>query len=211
MILFDSKLLNSKNIAVGVSMGVDSVASAYFLSNCFNITMIHVNHGTFMANQYQDSFVKFADYLKSVSRNKVNSVICENGETKDFSESYLRDIRYGFFDDTMNAVELKHLVVCHHLDDCVESYLMNCLKGQPEHYPIPKETIRRNYSVVRPFLKTDKDEFISYCVRHEIDKFVVNDVTNMDSKYTRNWVRNELIPMVKMKYSGIKTVVKKRL
>lgn len=217
MIEFKRSLITNKNLVIGVSMGVDSLAVSHFLSRNHNVNLIHVNHGTPLANYFQDKFLTYVSYLKSVSRHQVTYEVFKGETILETSEAYLRDLRYGFFDKFMSVQTLfTQLIVCHHLDDCVESYLMNCFNGKPEHDPIPEVTNRyldndKSYQVIRPFLKTEKSEFIDYCERNGLTEYLAEDESNFDTKYRRNWLRNVLIPEIETRYKGLKTVVKKRL
>lgn len=224
MIKFDTTCDLKPDVAVAVSMGVDSVSAAYFLSRKRYVHLIHVNHGTAMADYYESKFIKFVEYLRTNS-DKVSWSVKSAEKLKGDkpSEQYLREIRYNLLDEEMSCIlnnvnYIDQLVVCHHLNDCVESYLMNCFNGNPDYSPIPKITIRgqhkgtRNgYSVIRPFLKTEKANFIAYANKHNLNEFVVEDSTNYDISYTRNWLRNELIPQIEVRYPGIKTVVRKKI
>ena len=103
------------------------------------------------------------------------------------------------------------MVVCHHLDDCVESYLMNCFNGVPEYVPIPFRTSWGDVEVVRPFLLTGKEDFRGYVERHGLMRYVTEDELNGDLSLRRNWVRNCLRPMVETRYVGLSKVVKKKI
>jgi tRNA(Ile)-lysidine synthase len=65
--------------------------------------------------------------------------------------------------------------------------------------------IRNN--VLRPFLTTRKSEFIRWCIHHNVPW--IEDHSNMDTKYTRNYIRNEMMPHVLKVNPGIHTLVKK--
>lgn len=214
MIQFNNKLVKSDSVSVAVSMGLDSIAGSHFLSNSRSIQLIHVNHGTPMADLYEDGFVRYVEWLSASSRYSVTSSI-GRGTPKSFSESDLRDVRYSAFTEAMTKIGNGCLVTCHHLNDCVESYLMNAFNGTPERVPIPSTTLWKEgestFTVVRPFLRTSKDDFRQYAESKNIMNFVVEDDTNCDTSYKRNWLRNELIPMIESRYPGLKTVVRKKV
>jgi tRNA(Ile)-lysidine synthase TilS/MesJ len=90
------------------------------------------------------------------------------------------------------------IITAHHLNDWVESYLMNCLRGNPERRPFEVLTDFGNFRVIHPFLLTKKVDFHQYIERNMMMKFFVEDETNFITKGSRrNWVRNDLIPSLK--------------
>jgi tRNA(Ile)-lysidine synthase len=120
-------------------------------------------------------------------------------------EDVLRKQRLKFF-SSLN----KDIILCHHLNDAVESYLMNTLKGCPEYIPIPIITKfhDNNFNIIRPFLKTKKKDIESYVINNNLYDFVVEDPTNNDNKYRRNLIRNSILPSLD-KFGLEKVVLKK--
>lgn len=99
-------------------------------------------------------------------------------------------------------------MLAHHLNDAVESYFMNFLKGCPEHTPIPKETSIGDSKLIRPFLRTKKNSFVELACKHDLFRYVVEDETNAHNEYRRNWTRNEVLP--KLKPFGLEKIVRKK-
>jgi tRNA(Ile)-lysidine synthase len=120
-------------------------------------------------------------------------------------EHNLRNDRLDFFRS------LNHdIVLCHHLNDAVESYIMNMLRGCPEYIPIPTITQLddSSYSIRHPFLLSPKENMMSYANSQKLNGYVIEDETNQDSKYRRNWIRNEVAPMFEK--FGLEKIVKKK-
>jgi tRNA(Ile)-lysidine synthase len=101
-------------------------------------------------------------------------------------------------------------VTAHHLDDACENYLDNCLKGCPEHTPIRGYTQFDNFSIHHPFLKTTKQDLWEYAQANHLFNYIVNDPTNMDTKYKRNWIRKKIIPEIRDRNLGLPSVVMKK-
>jgi len=93
------------------------------------------------------------------------------------------------------------VITAHHLDDCVETYLFNCMHGK--HHTIPY----RNQNILRPFLTTPKHVFTSWCSRKQVPWH--EDHTNQDVKYMRNLIRHHIVPQALKVNPGLRTVVKK--
>lgn len=221
MISLDKKLIpTQEQLYIAVSGGSDSIALSHFLSRSNKkLTLIYVNHRSNYADTAQDNFLKYVDFLNS---EKVRSfkhpikALCLSGDfdVKSPSEEDYRKYRYDLFSKYFESLDFvsnqkPNLVLCHHLGDAVESYLMNGLNGN--FRTIPKVTNWFSFDAIRPFLKTSKDSIERYLTNNDLNKWVTTDPTNTDISIRRNWVRLKLIPMLKENYPGIDTVVRKKL
>jgi len=187
---------------VAISGGCDSLACIDLLSkiNYGPMKAIHYNHNQKPQNDLmEDACKRFCD-----SRN-IELLVgkCDVKYDKNIEDN-LRNERLKFFSEVGGII-----VLCHHLSDCVESYLMNCFKGIPEYLPIPHFTEFYDFIIVRPFLKNSKKRFIDWVVYHKLEEFLVVDETNSDSKYERNWIRNEIITKIEERRGLEKVVLKK--
>jgi tRNA(Ile)-lysidine synthase len=190
------KLTNSlpKNITVALSGGVDSIAVTDFLSRKHNVRCVFFDHGTVASNDAFDFVIKFCTsrhipldvgFIQSVSPPKGISL-----------EEHWRNERYAFFDSLDDLI-----VTGHNLDDCVETYLWSVLHGTPKVIPV-----KRN-NVFRPFLTTRKQEFINWCNTKDITW--LEDQSNLNTKFTRNYIRHELLPSALKVNPGLYKTVQK--
>lgn len=197
------KLANNK-VTVACSGGVDSLAIAAFLKIRYpkiDLTCFHYNHNLREQNEIMaDSVFTFCkDFgIKWNSEYRV-------GDTKT-DEATLRWLRY----KAMSG--LGYVITGHHLDDACENYMFNCLNGVPEYLPIPLVTEYKDFdlTVIRPFILNEKEEFHAFVKKYNLKKYVVEDETNTDEQYRRNWLRNNLLPQISEKGYTLKTIVKKR-
>jgi tRNA(Ile)-lysidine synthase TilS/MesJ len=88
---------------------------------------------------------------------------------------------------------------------------MNFLKGHGEFVPMQYMCKYPNATIVRPFLLNKKIDFIKYANDNNLMKFVTEDELNLDLSLTRNWTRNEVLPIIEKKYKGLSTVVFKKM
>ena len=193
--------LKSKKVGVALSGGSDSMALLHFLSSNakiydFSVCAINVEHGIRGEESIADSsFVK--DYC---DKNNVPiltfSVDCKNfaKENKLTVEQAGRVLRYRCFEQAIAQNFCDVIATAHHLSDNAESVLFNLFRGTGLKGLIG---ISDNLSdkIIRPLLDVSKDEINEYVKKHDIP--FVKDSTNDDDKYTRNFIRLNIIPKIK--------------
>lgn len=192
------------SIWVACSGGVDSIAIAHYLVNKLKreVKLFHYNHNLRPQNNKMEAAVaKFAgDYDLELSAHSHSFPAT--------SENEMRSNRYLAL---QRIVRVGDCITCHHLNDCVESYLMNCFNGVGDYCPIPICTKFGFTNVIRPFLLTPKRVLEKYAAHHNLYDYIVEDETNCDTKYRRNWVRHRAIPMIEEEYPGLEKVVFKKM
>lgn len=129
-------------------------------------------------------------HLKLFIKN-INPLIYQTSKIKNF-EAWARKVRYNFFNLIGNLTNHHHLLMAHHLDDYLETALMQLTKHRfLFHYGIPKHNQIKHLIIDRPLLnKFSKENLINYCHIHHISYGI--DETNYDCKYFRNHVRSLL-------------------
>ena len=190
------KLLGSlpKKVTVACSGGVDSMAVLDFLSKKHDVICAFYHHGTDSSEQA----MKFISNFCTIRKIPVFfGILLESKPKRKSYEEFWREKRYEFLD----SIKVTPVITCHHLDDCVETYLWGCMHGTPKIIPY-----RRN-NIIRPFLTTRKQEFINWCERKNIDW--CHDSSNDDTDYTRNYIRHELMPHALKVNPGLHKVVKR--
>jgi len=104
------------------------------------------------------------------------------------------------------------IVTAHHLNDWVESYLLNCLRGHPNHQPISFQSDFTDFKIIHPFLLTRKQDFKQYLERNGWMKYVVEDSSNSFVKGSRrNWIRNAIIPEMQTQRLSLEKFAKKKI
>lgn len=192
MIKLETKL--PRHFYLACSGGVDSMACLDFLSKNHDVTVLHYNHGT-AHGHIAERFVRGFCYKRRINYHVgVNREPPPPGLSR---EAFWREKRYNFLNDYSNAP----IVTCHHLDDCVETWVWSCMHGNPRTIPY------RRKSVIRPFRLTRKRDFQLWCDMHNVP--YVEDESNEDIHYTRNYIRREMMPSVLKVNPGIHKTVKK--
>ena len=113
------------------------------------------------------------------------------------SEEYLRDIRYAFFEKIRKENAFDLIAVAHNRDDQVETHLARVIRGAGM---AGLSAMRHNNnSVIRPLLDTPRKEILTYLKENNLKYRIDN--TNLESKFTRNKIRNKLIPYLEKNFN----------
>ena len=183
------------NLVIALSGGIDSVVVADFVSRSRKIECAFFNHGTETSNTAQKFVVNLCE-----ERNWTLHIghVTSQKSKHDSYEEFWRDQRYAWL-DSLN----KTVILAHHLDDCIETYIWSSLHGTPKLVPY-----RRN-NAIRPFLLTPKSEIRSWASNNNIQW--VEDHSNMDTTYTRNYIRQNLVPHALHVNPGLHKVIAKNV
>ena len=118
-------------------------------------------------------------------------------EQKKGTEEMGRIVRYDFFEYVANEVSADKIAIAHTENDNAETILMNLMRGASLEGLKGIEPIRGKY--IRPLIECNREEIEKYCEINKLDpKF---DKTNNDNTYTRNKIRNLLIPYIKKEFN----------
>lgn len=103
-----------------------------------------------------------------------------------------RVFRYERFAECVNKYKLVGVLVGHHQDDLIETYLLQTdRKATVSYYGLKKETIIKNIKVIRPLLKYTKEDLINYCKENNIVYGI--DESNLSNAYKRNRIRHSKV------------------
>ena len=197
-----------RNIIVMCSGGVDSVAALHYFSkknsSNYRVNGYHFNHKLRPQNDVMAAAVE----RLCTDLNIPLFLYCEANKPLT-TEAECREARF----EPLKSYKGSIIVTGHHLNDCVESYLMNCLRGHQGYMPIPFYTSIKNSKdtfISHPFLLTSKEKLKQYCIKHNLMQYVVEDDTNTTIKGSRrNLLRNEIIPILEREHIGLEKIVKK--
>lgn len=184
-----------RSVGVAVSGGVDSMAALNFLMRNHDVTVYNFDHSTEYGATAHNYLLDYCNF------HKIPFVSCylEKDKPKGLSwEEFWRIERY----EWLTSFE-QTIVLAHHLDDCVESYVFNMTHGKD--YTIPY----RHSNCIRPFRLNKKAEFLDWAVRNAV--YWMDDVSNTDTKYARNQIRKNVIPELLKVNPGLYKVVARKL
>lgn len=186
----------SRTVYVAFSGGVDSVAAVDFLRRNHTVVLAHINHGNEISLAEQAFVEQFAE-------NRQLPLLLKQGKADKPSdeswEEHWRNERYRFL-HTINGT----VITCHHLDDCVETWLWNMCNGRDQTIAY------RNVNVIRPFRTTRKSEFVDWCQRKQLAWY--EDPTNANPQFAvRNYIRHTMVPAAMKVNPGIHTTIRNKL
>lgn len=197
---------NGDNLVVGVSGGPDSMTLLNVLLNIkkqkkldFGIVVAHINH--MLRNEadeeteYVKRFCEEKDIQCFIKRENVEELAKIN---KIGTEEAGRKLRYSFFDEVLEKTSSNKIATAHNANDNAETVLMNIIRGSGTSGLKGIEAIRDN-KFIRPLIECTRIEIENYCEENNLQPRI--DKTNMENVYTRNKVRNMLIPYLQENFN----------
>lgn len=193
-------------IVLGVSGGPDSICMLDNLREVkeeqvieFEIYVAHINHmireeaiddekyvQEYCKKYNIECFVKRADVQKIASEKKIGT------------EEAGRKVRYDFFEEVLQKTESNKIAIAHNKNDKIETIIMHLLRGSGLSGLKGIEPIRDN-KYIRPLLECERTEIEQYCEDKKLNPRI--DKTNFENEYTRNKIRNIVIPYIKKEFN----------
>lgn len=200
---------NEDKLIIGVSGGPDSICLLDILNKIqqkannpignFTIEVAHINHQIRKeANEdeeYVETYCKKNNIKFHVKRIDVEKFANTN---KIGTEEAGRKIRYEFFEEILQKTNANKIVTAHNKNDNAETVLMNIIRGSGTKGLKGIEPIRQN-KYIRPLIQTKRIDIEKYCEQNKLNPRI--DKTNKENIYTRNKIRNLLIPYLEKEFN----------
>lgn len=189
---------NFEKYVVAYSGGVDSQVLLHAFSQIIpeKVIAFHINHGISSNAKYWEDFC--SSHAKEFGVEFKVKHFQLKGESN--LEDKARVARYEAFSSLMNYKTT--LLTGHHIDDQVETLFLNLMRGSGldglSAMPAIKEFSKGTHS--RPFLDISKEDLKAYAIEHNLKW--VEDESNKDSVYDRNFIRNEVMPLIKTRWAN---------
>ncbi|MFK7769330.1 MAG: tRNA lysidine(34) synthetase TilS [Mariniblastus sp.] len=215
---FPTEKWSSLRTLVAVSGGPDSVALLRLLASAApqspnflkqNLLVGHVNHHLRGVESQKDAkFVAGLSAELGLAFHETESFNKSPGRHNllDASEESLRNFRYDKLLEMANVLGARYLVTGHNFDDQVETILFRIFRGTGISglAGIPRLRLASDsVTIVRPMLDIKRSEIESYL--DSIGQIYRTDQSNKESKYARNYLRNELLPKIKTRFGDAST------
>ena len=201
----DNLFNKGETIAVALSGGKDSVALLYSLLSVKDklgiiVKAVNIEHGIRGATSKRDSMF-VADLCQKLSVPlKTYQLDCVkfSEENRYGIEEGARIARYDCFKSAIGEGFCDKVATAHHLSDSVETLLFNLFRGASLSGMTGIKSERNNGKIIRPFADTPKSEIEKYVADNGLP--FVDDETNFESVYSRNYIRNEIMPVVSARF-----------
>lgn len=202
----NEKIINGDRFLLAISGGVDSMVLMNFFVKTFpkdSFAVAHYNHGIREESLIEQNYIE--NYCKE--NNITYSVGLLPTEVKNKSEDSLRNYRWSFLEDVAKKENYNHIVTGHHLDDQIENFIFRMMRGSDiESLYMNKETLVNGIVRYKPFLDEYKDSIRGYADNKYNNIVYFEDSTNSENDYSRNKIRNELIPHMSEFFNIKKTI-----
>ena len=116
------------------------------------------------------------------------------------SENSARNARYDFLEKIRQKYSAKYIVTAHHQDDQAETIFLQFLRGGGVNALTGMRKISEERNVYRPLLEISKQKILKFLKEKKIE--FVEDSSNAESVFTRNFLRNDIFPLLEKKFSG---------
>lgn len=188
--------LKNSRLLIAISGGIDSVVLTRLCHRLkLNIALAHCNF-----NLRGDESDADEDFVLQLAEDLDLEVFIESFDTNAYAEEHklstqmaARDLRYHWFQKLKDQLKFDYILTAHHADDNLETFLINLsrgtglngLKGIPEI----------NGAIVRPLLLFSTKDIEVYAKEHQLKWRI--DSSNASTKYLRNKLRHDVIPVLK--------------
>tara|TARA_B110000503_G_scaffold92577_1_gene139597 strand:- start:8975 stop:10282 length:1308 start_codon:yes stop_codon:yes gene_type:complete len=186
-------LFNNK-ILIATSSGVDSVVLCNLCNDLgLDFSIAHCNFS--LRGEESDEDAKFAEALAKLLNvdfylKKFNTISYKENSGLS-TQMAARELRYKWFDDLL--INYDCLLTAHHLDDQLETFLMNLSRGSGLGGLLGIPIM--NKKKIRPLLSFSKNQIVNYARENNISWR--EDSSNLSNDYLRNEIRNNVIPEFK--------------
>ena len=191
-------------LVLGVSGGPDSISMLNILNEIkqewqFEIYVAHINHMIRKEANDDEKYVQqyceknnIQCFVKRVNVQEIANI------QKIGTEEAGRNIRYEFFEEVLQKVGANKIAIAHNKNDKIETIVMNLFRGSGLSGLKGIEPIREQ-RIIRPLIECERQEIEQYCEQYKLEPRI--DKTNFENDYTRNKIRNIVIPYIKSEFN----------
>ncbi len=198
--------LDSRKFLLAFSGGVDSMVLLDLLMNLVKesdqLRVVHINHNL---NEYSDDWAQFSSKVcEKYDLPLINASVKPKRQGKGL-EADARALRYQSFREIIQDNE--YLLTGHHQDDQMETLLYRIFRGTGIGglRAIRRKTKFGKGFLYRPMLSVSRDKIEEYARLKNL-KWIC-DSSNNDSSYDRNYLRKDIIPLIKKRWPSVEKKV----
>lgn len=203
-------------LLLAVSGGVDSVVLTKLCVDAgYKVVIAHANFQLRGEESERDE-----SFVRALAQQYGLDLVTNRFETQQFAATQkisiqvaARVLRYGWFEELLNhsfkipgwlgegLFKPAFIVTAHHADDNIETALLNYFKGtgiRGMRGMLPKQG-----NIIRPLLFATKEDLVKYAEEEKLA--YVEDSSNAEDKYSRNYLRHQVLPVLKSIYPEVET------
>lgn len=165
----------------------------------FNIYVAHINH------MIREEAIDDEEYVKEYcTKNNIQffskriDIISESKKDKTGTEETGRKARYDFFEEVLIKTNSNKIATAHTANDNAETVLMNIIRGSGTSGLKGIQPVRDG-KFIRPLIEITRPQIEEYCEQNNLKPRI--DKTNKENIYTRNKIRNLLIPYIQDEFN----------
>lgn len=183
-----------KKYLLAASGGIDSTVLLVLMHEFkLNFAVAHANF-----ELRGDESTLDEEFIRNLSQKNSIPFFSEKFDIQSFklknnasTQSAARELRYAWFEEIKSVFPYDFLVTAHHLNDSVETFLINLMRGTG----IQGLTgIGNRERILRPFKAITKNEIVNYAAENDIAWR--EDLSNQQDEYVRNQIRHHVIPAI---------------
>jgi tRNA(Ile)-lysidine synthase len=206
----DTGCIPQNGLLLAVSGGADSIALLHATIVIWaeyreQIVVAHVNHG--LRNGSSDDDAEFVRGLAGEFGLPFRLLTLQEGSLEQMSagslEEAARQRRYDFLAETATKCGLSSVVTAHHMDDQAETVLHNIIRGtglRGLRGMQGSRPLADGVQLVRPMLELQRSDIVAYL--SSADLAHCTDHSNEDTEFTRNRIRQQLLPRLKSDFNA---------
>jgi tRNA(Ile)-lysidine synthase len=190
-------------LLLAISGGLDSCVLAKLCHDAgYDMDWMHVNFGLRGAESDRDEA-----FVRHLAASWNIQLHCTQFPTKDYAKAHklstqeaARELRYQWFADLRTSYKDRRtwILTAHHADDNIETALMNWVKGTGIRGM--RGMLPVSDGIVRPLLFASRERLEAFAKQEGLTW--VEDSSNQSNDYTRNFLRNEVMPQIRKLHPG---------
>ncbi len=188
--------LKESKLLIAISGGLDSVVLTQLLHTLgFDISLAHCNFNLRTLESDRDEA-----FVKKIGTDLDLQTFTKSFDTKEYVKTHktstqiaARALRYAWFKELQEEYHFDYVATAHHLDDNLETFIINLSRGTGLEGLTGIPAI--NKTIVRPLLIFSRQEILDHAkAQHIVWR---EDQSNASTKYVRNKIRHQIIPVLK--------------
>lgn len=198
-------------LLLAVSGGLDSVVMTHLLAEMgFTCCVLHVNFQLRGVESERDE-----NFVRALAKESGMEIFVERFDTLEYAklngigiQEAARNLRYQWFETKRKDCQLQFpdknvlILTAHHANDNVETVLLNFFRGTGIQGLRGITAFQKERFLLRPLLPFKKEELIGYAKNN--NWAFVEDSSNESNKYTRNFIRNQVLPQLEANFPQVK-------